>query len=429
MNYCVKLDLEVLDTSIEVRTTVTKDKESLLEMFVFLPTDMAIRERDINASVLLDSKASRYHYSISKSKFPLLKLKAEKPESKSDFPVFLKAFKLKLSKMIQNITSRNAKGEVFLEVAESLLSDLRSTPTTDVNLKDFCSADELCSYYAEQMTLTYYDKCQKRKISGVNFDELIRFVNEEREYRKQKYGLKSKEAQYMRKKEDLFCKSINISQQNKALGIMREQIAFSISAFLSMSLTTLIVFYFQRGYGTVSFAVFMALCVSYIFKDRFKELFRNYVAKKMSKGKFSIRSTLIDSEESVIGHCYDLAEFTTPDEEILTVRGKGKFTKKEEGEVVLYYKKKYDTNDKFLNGFSQVRDTMNINLNTLLELLPDTTLRYSSFEKGALVKRKFSRLHDLNIIIRLNSKKIERYRLKVSHSSIEKLEFVKLSAN
>ncbi|MGJ8646010.1 MAG: hypothetical protein ACSHXJ_03875 [Marinomonas colpomeniae] len=427
----MKLDVEVLDTSIEVRTTVTKNKESLLEMFIFLPTDMAIRERDIPASVLLDSKASRYHYSVSKSKFPLLKLKAEKPGSKSDFPVFLKAFKLKLSKMIQDITASNAKtkNREFLEVAESLLSDLRSTPTTDFNLKDFCSADELCSYYAEQMTLTYYDKCQKRKVSGVNFDELVSFVSKEREYRKQKYGLKSKEAQYMRKKEDLFCKSINISQQNRALGLMREQIAFSISAFLSMSLTTLIVFYFQRGYGTVSFAVFMALCVSYIFKDRFKELFRNYVAKKMGKGKFSVKSTLIDSEEQVVAHCYDLAEFTTPDEDILAIRGKGKFTKKEEGEVVLYYKKKYDANDSFLNGFSQLRDTMNINLNTLLELLPDTTLRYSSFEKGALVKRKFSRLHDLNIIVRLNSKKIERYRLKVSHSNIEKLEFVKWSAS
>jgi len=427
----VKLDVEVLDTSIEVRTTVTKNKESLLEMFMFLPTDMAIRERDINASVLLDSKASRYHYSVSKSKFPLLKLKAEKPESKSDFPVFLKAFKLKLSKMIQEITASNAKTKTgeFLEVAVSLLNDLRSTPTTDVNLKDFCSADELCSYYAEQMTLTYYDKCKKRKVSGVNFDELIHFVSEEREYRKQKYGLKSKEAQYMRKKEDLFCKSINISQQNRALGLMREQIAFSISAFLSMSLTTLIVFYFQRGYGTVSFAVFMALCVSYIFKDRFKELFRNYVAKKMGKGKYSIKSTLIDSEQHVIGHCYDLTEFTTPDEEILAIRGKGKFTKKEEDEVVVYYKKKYDVNDKFLNSFSQVRDTMNINLSTLLELLPDTTLRYSSFEKGALVKRKFSRLHDINIIVRLNNHKIERYRLKVSHSNIEKLERVKLSAS
>lgn len=425
----MKLDVEVLDTSIEVRTTVTKNKVSLLEMYVFLPKDMAVRERDINASVLLDSKASRYHYSISKSKFPLLKLKAEKPESKSDFPIFLKSFKLKLSEIIQGINTSKAKSGEFLNVAVSLLDDLRNTPTTDVNLKDFCTADELCSYYAEQMSLIYFDKCKKRKVNDVILEDLLRFASEEREYRKQKYGLKSKEAQSIRRKENHFCKSINISQQNRTLGLIREQIAFSISAFLSMLLTTLVVFYFQMGYGTFSFAVLMAFCVSYIFKDRFKELFRNYVAKKMGKGKFSVKSALIDSEQNTVGHCYDLAEFTVPDEDILNIRGKGKFTKKEEDEVVIYYKKKYDIHNNFLNDFSQLRDTMNINFNTLLELLPDITLRYASMEKGGLVKRKFPMLHDLNIIVRLNGKKIERYRLKVSHSNIEKLELVKWSVH
>ena len=425
----MKLDIEVLDTSIEVRTTVTKDKESLLEMYVFLPKDMAIKERDINPNILLESKASRYHYSISKYQLPLLKLRAEKPQAKSDFPIFLKSFKLKLSKMTQDITSSKANSKAFLDAANSLLADLRGTPTTETNIKSFSIADELCSYYAEQMTLTYFDKCQKRKISATNFQGLIEFANDEREYRKKKYGLKSKEAQYIRRKEDLFCKSINISQKNKPLGLMREQIVFSISAFLSMSLTTLIVFYFQKGYGTVSFAVFMALCVSYIFKDRFKELFRNYVAKRMSKGRFRVKSTLIDSEQRPLGHCYDLAEFTLPDDDILNIRGKGKFTRKEEDEVVIYYKKKYDINENFMDGFSQLRDTMNINLNSLLKLLPDITLRYASLEKDNLVKRKFAMLHDLNIIIRLNGKKVERYRLKVSHANIEKLERVKWHSN
>lgn len=424
----MKVNIEVLDTSIEVRTTVAKNKDSLLEMYVFLPTDMAIQERDINANLFLDLKASRYHYSISKAKFPLLKLKASRPESKSDFPIFLKAFKLKLSKHVQDIEIRNSEAREFLHTANSLLSDLRSTPTTEVNITDFRTADELCSHYAEQIAFAYYDKCKNRKISGVNFDELISFANAEREYRKQKYGLKSNEAQHMRRKEDYFCKSINISQQNRTLGLIREQFVFSISAFLSMLLTTLVVFYFQMGYGTFSFAVLMALCVSYIFKDRFKELFRNYVAKKMEKGKFSAKSTLIDSERHIVGHCYDLAEFATPDDEILSIRGKGKFAKKEEQEAVIYYKKKYAISNNFLNGFSLLRDTMDVNFNTLLELLPETTLRYSTFENGALVKRKFSMLHDINIVIRLNRKKIERYRLKVSHSNIDKLELVKWPA-
>ena len=424
----MKLDIEVLDTSLEVRTTVAKNRDSLLEMFVFLPRDMGIRERDISANLFLDSKASRYHYSISKVKFPLLKLKTSKSESKSDFPIFLKAFKLRLSRLALDVDVNKTEMREFLYVAKSMLNDLRSTPTTDANIKDFRTADELCSYYAEQITFTYYDNCKKRKVSTAYYDDLIEFASSEREYRKQAYGLKSKEAQYIRRKEDYFCKSINISQQNRTLRVMREQIAFSISAFLSMLLTTLVVFYFQMGYGTFSFAVFMALCVSYIFKDRFKELFRNYVAKKLDKGKFSVKSTLVDSEEHIVGHCYDLAEFVVPDNEILNVRGKGKYTKKDEDEVVIYYKKKYDIGDNLQNRFTQIRDTMDVNLHTLLELLPETTLRYAAFENGELVKHKFSLLHDVNIIFRLNNKKIKRYRLKVSHSNIDKIELVKWSA-
>ncbi|MEO9274602.1 hypothetical protein ABFY09_07055 [Marinomonas sp. 5E14-1] len=420
----MKLDIESLDSSLEIRTTVIKNKESLLEMYIFFPKDMSIHERDIQANTLLESKASRYHYSISKSKFPLLKLKSKKPERKSDFPIFLKAFKLQLSNLIRDVKSNHIK---YIETAKSLLLELRSTPTTETNIKDFKIADELCSYYAEQMSLVYYDKSLKKRNSAMNLDDLVKFASEERTYRKLKYGLKSKEAQHIRRKEDHFYKSINISQQNRKLGVVREQIAFSISAFLSMLLTTLIVFYFQRGYGTVSFAVFIALCVSYIFKDRFKEIFRNYIVKKMNKGKYNLKSILTDSDNNIIGNCYELSEFKIPNDDILKIRGKGKFTKKEENEVVIYYKKKYDLNDNFINDFSQLRDTMNININHLLELLPDITLRYMSLDKNGLMKRKFSMLHDLNIVVRLNEKKVERYRVKLSHSSIEKLERVKLS--
>lgn len=423
----MKLDLEILDTSMEIRATVSKNKISSLEMFMFLPNDMGIRERDIGANVLLDLKASRYHYSISKAKFPLLKQKRANSDSTIDFPIFLKTFKLKLSRLTQKVDKTKTNLGEFLDVSRSLLIDLRNTPTTDDNIKDFRSADELCSYYAEQITLAFCHAGKGNNENTAIYDELIKFACSEREYRRDNYGLKSKEAQYIRRKEDYFCKSINITQQNSTLGVLREQAAFSLSAFLSMLLTTLVVFYVQLGYGTVSFALLMALCFSYIFKDRFKELFRIYIAKKLSKGKFSGRTVLYDSDNKIVGQCYELAEFVIPDDEIISVRGKGKYTKKDADEVVIYYKKKYEINDSFMNGFTQLRDTMDINLHTLLVLLPDTTLRHTSYEHGKLIRNKFSMLHDINLVFRLNNDKIERYRIKVSHSNIAKLEPVKWS--
>ncbi|MGX9419079.1 hypothetical protein ACXJY6_02750 [Vibrio sp. RC27] len=424
----MNLDLEISDTSMEVRTTVSKDKDSILEMYMFLPSDMGVKERDICANVLLDLKASRYHYSVSKAKFPLLKQQSDRSDSGLDFPLFLKTFKLKLSRLTQDSDHAKTSIDDYLATVKSLLSDLRNTPTNEGNIKDFRTADELCSYYAEQITLSFCYQNTKESENDINtvYDDLINLACEERMYRRDTYGLKSKEAQYIRRKENFFCKSINIRQKNTTLGVVREQAAFSLAAFLSMLITTLIVFYVQLGYGNLSFALLMALCVSYIFKDRFKELFRIYIAKKLSKGKFSFKTTLYDSDEVVVGSCYELAEYANLDENILNVRGRGKYTKKDADEVVICYKKKYSMTNRFMNGFTQLRDTMDINLHSLLELLPETALKHIAYDKGQLVSNRFSMLHDINLIFRLNNNKIMRYRVKVSHSQIVKLEPVQI---
>lgn len=423
----MKLDLEILDTSLELQTTVNKNKCSILEMYIFLPSDMGIIERDIGADILLDIKASRYHYSVSQVKFPLLRQKADPSESTMDFPIFLKTFKLKISRLTQGIDESKTEIANYLDTVSSLLTDLRNSPTTENNIQDFRLVDELCSYYAEQITLAFCYEATKNNDNTSFYDELIKFASDEREYRRNNYGLKPNEAQYIRRKENYFCKSINITQQNKTLGGFRQQIAFSISAFISMLLTTLVVFYVQIDYGSLSFALLMALCISYIFKDRFKELFRVYISKKLSKGKFSGKTSLFDSADTLIGHCYELADFAKLDETILEVRGQGKYTKKDADEVVIYYKKKYDMNNKFMNGFSQLRDTMDINLHSILELLPETPLRYTAFEQGKLVRNRFSMQYDINLIFRLNNDKIKRFRIKVSHSNIVKVETVKVA--
>lgn len=418
----MRISIEVQGNSLEVRSTVPRNKASEMEIFLYLPQEMSLRERNFDASSFLELKASRYHYSVSKVKLPLLKQRSGVSESKIDFPIFLKTFKLKLSKMAQ-AASNQEDMDAFIDLVRVLLDDLRSVPVVEDNKQEFRTADELCSYYAEQITYVCADALQKR-LEPSALEPLFKLAEKENNYRANNYGLKANEAQHSRRKEDFFCKSINIRRDNQKLTVVREQIAFSISAFLSMLLTTLVVFYFQSGYGTFSFAVFMALCISYIFKDRFKELFRVFVAKKLNAGKFRVRATLTDSAGRIVGRCFDLAEFVRPDDEIQAIRGRGKFTKRDEDETVLLYKKRYVIEKELKKGFSEIRDTMDINLNSLLEMLPDMALRHTRIEKGELVKSNFAMLYDINLIIRINKTKIERYRLKASHQNITKFEAV-----
>ncbi|HSG03250.1 MAG TPA: hypothetical protein VLA39_05895 [Marinobacterium sp.] len=420
----MRVQLEVHDNSVEVRTTVPRGKVSEMELYLFLPPEMSLKERGFDATSFLGLKTSRYHYSVSKVKLPLLRHRSGRAESNIDFPIFLKTFKLNLSRLARQANSAEEL-DAFIDLATSLLEELRSIDVDEENQKEFRTVDELCSYYAEQITYVCIETNQKRD-SGIALDRLFEFASREYEYRLRQYGSKASEAQHIRRKEDFFCKSINIRRENQKLTVLREQFAFSISAFLSMLLTTLVVFYFQAGYGTFSFAVFMALCVSYIFKDRFKELFRVFVAKKLNAGRFRVRATLTDFDNRPVGRCYDLAEFVQPDDEIQAVRGRGKFTKRETGESVLLYKKRYDISKDLKSGFSEIRDTMDINFHTLVEMLPDLSLRHFKVENGELLKSNYEMLYDVNLVLRINGSKIERYRLKVSHNSIVRFETVSL---
>ncbi len=82
-------------------------------------------------------------------------------------------------------------------------------------------------------------------------------------------------------------------------GVMIEQIYYSIAAGLSMIFATIISFYFQQRYGNFTWPFFVVLVISYMGKDRIKELARYYFAHRKgskyfdNKAKISIREHTI----------------------------------------------------------------------------------------------------------------------------------------
>ena len=63
-------------------------------------------------------------------------------------------------------------------------------------------------------------------------------------------------------------------------GLFLEQLLFGIAAGLSMLFATSVAFYSQLRYGSIGATVFAILIVSYMFKDRIKEVLRKYLLKK-----------------------------------------------------------------------------------------------------------------------------------------------------
>ncbi len=71
-----------------------------------------------------------------------------------------------------------------------------------------------------------------------------------------------------------------INAKKKRDGVLAEQVYLSLAAGLSMIFATAVAFSFQQTYGNFTMPFFVALVVSYMLKDRIKELSRYYFAKK-----------------------------------------------------------------------------------------------------------------------------------------------------
>ena len=63
--------------------------------------------------------------------------------------------------------------------------------------------------------------------------------------------------------------------------VFLEQVAFSFAAGVSMIFATVVSFAFQQTYGNFTLPFFIALVISYMFKDRIKDLIRNYFANRL----------------------------------------------------------------------------------------------------------------------------------------------------
>ena len=82
-----------------------------------------------------------------------------------------------------------------------------------------------------------------------------------------------------------------LNAKKKREGIIAEQVYFSVAAGISMIFATAIAFSFQQRYGNFTMPFFVALVVSYMLKDRIKELFRYYFAHKHRSKYFDNKTT------------------------------------------------------------------------------------------------------------------------------------------
>lgn len=92
----------------------------------------------------------------------------------------------------------------------------------------------------------------------------------------------------------------HLYQKKKRDGGSIKELYYAIAAGISMIFTTIIVFITQKKYGNFTTSFFVALVISYMFKDRIKEAYRKYFDKKMAIKIYDYKEKIYSMDKKFI---------------------------------------------------------------------------------------------------------------------------------
>lgn len=357
-----------------------------------------------------------------------------------------------LEKAIENDDDVGYLVESAIKSIKSITNNYRelrkiiNTPTVSANLLNYFSfGDEFIVGTIEQYLYPLIDNIPKQGNLKSVRRKLIDYVKEEEKYKEEKgylivkpdspennrelifrYGILKKFIE-----SDLFLKVFK-----KRDGVFVEQIYFSLAAGLSMIFATSIAFYTQQKYGSFTMPLFVALVVSYMLKDRIKELMRYYFVRA-NKEKYFDNKTTISLKDNPIGFSKEGMDFITESmipPEIMKIRARTPLVEAEnrisDEKIILYRKIVKINREKMVAGsqyvFSGINDIMRLYITRFTQKTdnPEVSLYYINEEgkRSALVAEK---MYYLNIVMEMKFDEqtdYKRYRAAFSRNGIIKLE-------
>lgn len=218
-------------------------------------------------------------------------------------------------------------------------------------------------------------------------------------------------------------------------GAFVQQFYYGMAAALSMIFATVISFTAQQRYGNFTTPLFLALVISYVFKDRIKELMRYYFSTQLGKKYFDSKRKLAIREQAIgwAKEAFDFVDEEKVPAEVMDMRNKSPLIEAENkiyGETILLYRKHVNLSPKKIEeykeyklaGINDITKFSVINFtqkmdNPLVPLyMPDEELGYITFDG--------TKVYSLNFIIRCQSKDniyYKQYRLLFNREGITEI--------
>lgn len=227
-----------------------------------------------------------------------------------------------------------------------------------------------------------------------------------------------------------------LNANRKKDGAVAEQVSFSIAAGISMIFATAIAFSFQQKYGNFTMPLFVALVVSYMLKDRIKELTRYYFVHRLAK-KYFDNKTVIGIKDQPVGWIKEGVDFITDDhvpEEVMEKRDRSDLleaTNRHITEKVILYRTLVRIDGQALDECNQyevsgIHTIQRLNVSSFILKMHNREMPLEVPDgNGGYETVLGERTYFINLLMQLKSEEktdYKRFRLILSRNGIEGIE-------
>lgn len=214
-------------------------------------------------------------------------------------------------------------------------------------------------------------------------------------------------------------------------GVMAEQVYYSLAAGLSMIFATVVSFSFQQKYGNFTMPFFIALVISYMLKDRIKELVR-YAFASNRKLKYFDNKIKLAVKDAVIGESkegFDIVPQSKVPPAINAARGRSHTLDMENTisrENVLFYRNLVKIDRERLNSTSDysiegINEILFFNLSDYVKKMGNPQLPYFIIENETVSELLVDKVYYINFVFQFSCSDgsyLKRYRITLNRSGI-----------
>lgn len=230
-----------------------------------------------------------------------------------------------------------------------------------------------------------------------------------------------------------------IKLDKKKDGVAVQQIYYSLAAGVAMVFATAVSWHSQAKYGSVTWPLFVALVVSYMLKDRIKDLLRYYFAHKLGN-KYYDKKAVIAIGNSKVGSIKEGFDFISGEKlpaEVKELRDKSSFVEDESSifdEKIMLYRQRVTLDEAAMVVKDQypragVNEILRLHLTRFTSKMDNPWMTVDTVDdEGNITPMTVQKIYYINIVFQLVHDGIPQYkqfRIGLGRDGITEIEQIK----